>query len=175
MDSRNAHKADRKEPRITTVTKAVDPEGPVSKTARRDSKGGDGKTDSKSKGNNNSKGVKGRWIGKVTNWVSTSEPSLDALKRHRRETYQKAGISMDDPDANAKLHVPIGEIPPDAIKPAGRGPEPEEIARRRAEHRRRQMSQFLQADFDSRRSISSSSQSDQPYYYKPNETIFPYD
>ncbi|KAK3902409.1 hypothetical protein C8A05DRAFT_15530, partial [Staphylotrichum tortipilum] len=70
----------------------------------------------------------------LTAWLATSEPSAQALSRHRKETFQHAGISPRESSSHAKLHAPIGEIPADAIRP-GRGPTPEEVARR--ERRRR--------------------------------------
>lgn len=79
---------------------------------------------------------------KITDWLSTSEPSSEALKQHKRESFKKAGIPLKNSDgqASAKLHAPIGEIPASAIRPAG-GPSPEELAKKRAVERRRLMSQ----------------------------------
>ncbi|KAI1382166.1 hypothetical protein F4677DRAFT_458405 [Hypoxylon crocopeplum] len=68
------------------------------------------------------------WMSQIKGWVSTSEPSAQALKQYKKETYKKANIALDDPQANAKLHLPIGTLPRDAIKPAGRGHNPEEVA-----------------------------------------------
>ncbi|OTB08863.1 hypothetical protein M426DRAFT_7581 [Hypoxylon sp. CI-4A] len=80
---------------------------------------------------------KHRWLSQLKGWVSVSEPSAQALKQHKKETYKKAHVALDDPQANAKLHAPIGAIPVDAIKPGGRGPSPEEIAMKQSEQRKR--------------------------------------
>ncbi|KAI8632092.1 hypothetical protein F5Y19DRAFT_472977 [Xylariaceae sp. FL1651] len=73
-----------------------------------------------------------RWFSQLKDWVSVSEPSTQALKDYKKETYKKAGIALDDPRANAKLHLPVGTLPPGAIKPGGRGLDPEEIVLQRA-------------------------------------------
>lgn len=98
---------------------------------------------------------KGRWLAQIKDWVSVSEPSTQALKQHKMETYKRAGIALDDPRANAKLHLPSSTLPPDAIKPSGRGPEPEEIARMKAEQRKRRQS-FLVVEGTSQGSQDSS-------------------
>jgi hypothetical protein len=87
---------------------------------------------------NNRKGKdgKGRWFSQLKEWVSVSEPSTQALKGVKRETCNIACIALDDPRANTKLHRPVGTLPPDAIKPSGRGPEPEEVALQRAMQRK---------------------------------------
>ncbi|KAI0817480.1 hypothetical protein GGR55DRAFT_685112 [Xylaria sp. FL0064] len=77
-----------------------------------------------------------RWFSQLKEWVSVSEPSTQALKNYKKDTYNKAGIALDDPLANAKLHLPVAPLPPDAIKPGGRGPEPEEIIFQKAMQRR---------------------------------------
>lgn len=143
---------------------------PPVNSSRRGSQAKDSHKESKHK----SKSSKGKILDKVSDWMSTSEPSLQALKRYRSDTFQRAGLSVDDPDANAKLHVPIGEIPSDAIKATGRGPEPEEIARKKAEIRRQMQS--LQRPFDSRASHSSSGgRSDSQSSFKGADAIFPFD
>ncbi|KAI1162370.1 hypothetical protein F5B18DRAFT_381943 [Nemania serpens] len=77
-----------------------------------------------------------RWFSQLKDWVSVSEPSTQALRNYKRDTFNNAGIALDDPLANAKLHLPVASLPPDAIKPGGRGPEPEEIALKRAMQRK---------------------------------------
>ncbi|KAI0842065.1 hypothetical protein F5Y06DRAFT_292887 [Hypoxylon sp. FL0890] len=85
------------------------------------------------------KGKEGKqgWLSQLKDWVSVSEPSTQALKQYKKDTYSKAQIALDDPEANAKLHSPIGTLPPDVIKPAGRGPDPEEIAMKQMEQKRK--------------------------------------
>ncbi|KAJ8129157.1 hypothetical protein O1611_g4473 [Lasiodiplodia mahajangana] len=75
---------------------------------------------------------KTRWLSQLKEWVSVSEPSTQALRNYKKDTYKKAGIALGDPQASAKLHLPVASLPPDAIKPGGPGPEPEVIAVRRA-------------------------------------------
>jgi hypothetical protein len=75
---------------------------------------------------------------KMTRWLATSEPSAQALKQHKKESFTKAGIPLHDPngEASIKLHAPIGEIPADAIKPTS-SLSPEDIARKKAAERMR--------------------------------------
>ncbi len=74
---------------------------------------------------------------KIADWVSTSEPSSQALRRHKTETFEKAGIPLSDSRdrarASAKLHAPLGQIPGDAIKTVG-GPSPEDLLLKRNQH-----------------------------------------
>jgi len=76
----------------------------------------------------------------MTSWLSTSEPSAQALKQHKKDAFARAGIPLEKPDAqvHAKLHAPIGEIPQDAIRAVG-GLTPEEVARRKAAERRQKL------------------------------------
>ncbi|KAI2629757.1 hypothetical protein GGR54DRAFT_635939 [Hypoxylon sp. NC1633] len=73
------------------------------------------------------KDAKGGWLSHLKDWASVSEPSAQALRQYKKDTYGKAHIALDDPQASAKLHFPIGTLPQDAIKPAGRGPDPEKM------------------------------------------------
>ncbi|KAH8837581.1 hypothetical protein MCOR27_001677 [Pyricularia oryzae] len=75
-------------------------------------------------------------LASLKEWVSTSEPSAEAWKKHTRDAHKNAGVSRKDPRATAKLHLPAGRIPEDAIRPSGRGPDPEELVMRRAEEAR---------------------------------------
>lgn len=118
-----------------------------------------------------SKEGKGRWLSQLKEWVSTSEPSTQALKQHKKDTFKKAGVSLDDPQATAKLHAPIGELPEDAIKPAGRGPDPEEVLLRRAEQRRKARGSYSGMSSGSRTSHSFSSGSSAPSLRKGSEQL----
>ncbi|KAI2467694.1 hypothetical protein F4781DRAFT_444031 [Annulohypoxylon bovei var. microspora] len=80
---------------------------------------------------------KHHWFSQLKGWVSVSEPSAQALKQYKKDAYEKAHIALDDPQANAKLHLPIGTLPQDAIKPAGRGPDPEDISMKQTEQRKK--------------------------------------
>ena len=77
-------------------------------------------------------------ISKIASWLTTSEPSSQALKQYKQEAFRKAGISPQhhNNEAHAKLHAPIGEIPPDAIR-ADSGMSPEEAMKRKVRERRR--------------------------------------
>lgn len=79
---------------------------------------------------------KGRWFSQLKAWVATSEPSAEALRNYKKDTYRKADIALKDPLANVKLHLPVASLPPDAIKPGGSGPEPEEAILKRAMDRK---------------------------------------
>lgn len=118
-----------------------------------------------------SKDSKGRWLSQLKDWVSTSEPSSQALKQHKKETYKRAGVSLDDPQANAKLHVPIGELPETAIKPAGRGPDPEEVLLKKAKQRHKARGSYSGRSSGSRTSQSFSSGSSAPSLRKGSEQL----
>ncbi|KAK0737612.1 hypothetical protein B0T21DRAFT_411049 [Apiosordaria backusii] len=75
-------------------------------------------------------------VSKLTGWLSTSEPSTQALLSHQKETFRKAGVPLTDSEAHSKLRAPIGEIPSDAIT-STTGPDPEELLRRKKEERKR--------------------------------------
>jgi hypothetical protein len=111
------------------------------------------------------KGLPGTKMAKMTNWLTTSEPSSQAFQQHKKDTFQKAGIPLDDPggQASSKLHAPVGEIPSHAIKPTS-VLSPEEIIIRRKqkeadEQRRRAVTgpQSITAPGTSQSSLSGSS------------------
>lgn len=85
---------------------------------------------------------KARFWSHVKGWMTTSEPSTQALRDHKKTTFKKAGISMDDPRASARLHLPAGEIPQDAIRATGPGPDPEEVVEKK-KRERQQMREAL--------------------------------
>jgi len=102
------------------------------------------------------KDEKGHWFLQLKEWVSVSEPSTQALKAFKKETYNRAGITPDDPRAHVKPHLPVSTSPPDAIKPSGRGPEPEEAVLQRA-MQRKQAQELLPVFGTSQGSQSSAS------------------
>ncbi|KAJ9142074.1 hypothetical protein NKR23_g7435 [Pleurostoma richardsiae] len=102
------------------------------------------------------KDSKGRWFTQLKDWVSTSEPSAQALRKHKKETFKKAGVDLDDPHAHSKLNAPIGEIPDHAIKPAGRGPEPEDVIKDKVEKKRKARQSYSGQSSDSVRTQSFS-------------------
>ena len=97
-------------------------------------------------------------IHKISSWLSTTEPSSQALKQHKKSAFQKAGISPSDTEAPSKLHAPIGEIPADAIKPTT-GPSPEEVLlkKRKAEQKRKRQQQQQSASTSVSVSMSGAS------------------
>ncbi|KAI1345122.1 hypothetical protein F5Y15DRAFT_410800 [Xylariaceae sp. FL0016] len=100
---------------------------------------------------------KGRWFTQLKEWVSVSEPSTQAFNTYKKDAYKRAGVALNDPRANAKLHLPVGTLPGHAIKPAGRGPDPEEIALKKAEQRVKMRESFTAAGIPSQSSRSSGS------------------
>ncbi|KAI0008049.1 hypothetical protein F4779DRAFT_619046 [Xylariaceae sp. FL0662B] len=100
---------------------------------------------------------KSRWFSQLKDWISVSEPSSQAFKHYKKDTYRKAGIALDDPQANAKLHLPVGALPPNAIKPAGPGSDPEEIVMKRAEQRKKSRQSYVRTVGMSQHSQSSAS------------------
>ncbi|KAH8885182.1 hypothetical protein GQ53DRAFT_370793 [Thozetella sp. PMI_491] len=117
------------------VSTAPDNHGGTQEKVKRE---GRAKQDAKSRPTEDAKSrpkeSKGRLLGKMhkmAGWLSTSEPSSQALKQHRKTTFERAGVDPEDPRASSKLHAPLGKIPEDAIRPSGRGPEPEEVMRKK--------------------------------------------
>ncbi|KAF9879882.1 hypothetical protein CkaCkLH20_02693 [Colletotrichum karsti] len=90
----------------------------------------------KPKSSSKPKKGKNGFFDQVKDWFSTGEPSAQDWKQFKQREYRKHGISMRDPEASAKLHAPIGAIPEEAIKPSS-GPDPEELAKKRAANRKR--------------------------------------
>lgn len=84
-----------------------------------------------------SRDSKNGWLSQVKDWFATGEPSAQDFKQLRKQEFKKRGIHLNDPDAHAKMHAPIGQIPRTAIRTAG-GPNPDKQAIRRAEQRDRQ-------------------------------------
>ncbi|KAK5628105.1 hypothetical protein RRF57_003820 [Xylaria bambusicola] len=99
----------------------------------------DPQCDSRALKSHKRRGKTGRnqWFSQLKEWISVSEPSTQALIKYKKETYNKAGISLNDPLANAKLHLPVASLPPEAIKPGGRGLEPEEVVIQKAIQRKK--------------------------------------
>lgn len=115
---------------------------------------------------------KSNWLHKMTDWWTVSEPSTQALKQHKKEVFKKAGISVDDPEAGMKLHVPMGEIPVTAIKPSGPGPEPEEIFKKQLEQKKKSAKSSKGNPVTTCRKLqTSSNQSDFP---RQADAIFPF-
>lgn len=69
------------------------------------------------------------WLSQIKEWTSVAEPSSQAMKQHKAETFGRAGIAPSDPRARAKLNLPTATLPREAIKPAGRPLKPDEIRR----------------------------------------------
>lgn len=107
----------------------------------------DRRWNSRASESNKTKGKEGRhkWFSQLKEWISVSEPSTQALRNYKKDTYTKAGIALGDPLASAKLHLPAASLPPDAIKPGGRGLEPEEVVIKKALQRKKALTQGSQS------------------------------
>ncbi|KAK7459269.1 hypothetical protein Landi51_00861 [Colletotrichum acutatum] len=81
------------------------------------------------------KDSKNHWVSQLKDWFSTGEPSSQDWKQLKKQEYHKHGIAMNDPEASAKLHAPIGAIPEEAIRPSS-GPDPETIAKKKFANRK---------------------------------------
>jgi hypothetical protein len=85
----------------------------------------------------NDKSKKPRWMSQVKDWLSTAEPSAQAMKQQRKSTFKKHGIAPDDPQAAAKLHLSMERVPVGATTSTS-GPTPEKALKQRAaDHRAR--------------------------------------
>ncbi|KAL8387649.1 hypothetical protein RB595_009765 [Gaeumannomyces hyphopodioides] len=102
-----------------------------------------------------------RALSRLKSWITVSEPSAQAFKQHQEESYSRAGTSRDDPTARTKLRAPAGSIPQDAIKPSGKGPDPEDAARAKATRTRalRQACAAISAESRASQTYSSHSSS----------------
>ncbi|KAM5356175.1 hypothetical protein ACJ41O_002821 [Fusarium nematophilum] len=102
------------------------------------------------------KSGKPRWLNQVKDWLSVSEPSAQALKEQKKNTYKRYGIDLKDPQAAAKMHLPIGKIPDTAIT-STRGPSPEKAFKRaqQQQHMRQSYSGLSQGSHSMSSSISS--------------------
>ncbi|KAJ0167498.1 hypothetical protein CTA2_2234 [Colletotrichum tanaceti] len=77
-----------------------------------------------------------RWMNQLKDWFSVGEPSSQGWKQLKKQEFHRHGVAMNDPNASAKLHAPIGAIPEEAIKPSS-GPNPETLAKKRAANRKK--------------------------------------
>ncbi|KAM4059517.1 hypothetical protein HRG_011572 [Hirsutella rhossiliensis] len=93
-----------------------------------------------------------RWLGHVRSWLSVSEPSAQAMKTQKRTAYKKYGVELNDPQAAAKMHLPIGKVP-DGVTTSTRGPSPEKALRERAKENLASSASYM--DRNDARSISS--------------------
>ncbi|KAK7228624.1 hypothetical protein V2G26_000794 [Clonostachys chloroleuca] len=82
---------------------------------------------------------KPQWLNQIKDWLSVSEPSAQAMKEQRDKTFQKFGVDAKDPRAAAKLHLPIGKIPPGATTSTA-GPTPEKALLRTITEKRKRRS-----------------------------------
>lgn len=119
---------------------------------------GENNTETANATSDNSKDGKNNWLSQLKGWVSTSEPSTHAWKQHKRDIYKKAGIALDDPRSCAKLHLPIGTLPPEAIQPSGWGQDPEEAVMKKAGQRKKLRQSYNSSVSTSCGSRSSTSQ-----------------
>ncbi|RYP39696.1 hypothetical protein DL767_002077 [Monosporascus sp. MG133] len=108
------------------------------------------------------RGGKGNWLLQLKDWISVSEPSTQALKHHKKDTYRKVGIALDNPPADAELHLLVHALPPETIKPSGRGPEPEKVAVNKVEQRKNVQQPYNGSSRAPQGSQSSASQQSTP-------------
>ncbi|KAF4978037.1 hypothetical protein FZEAL_5502 [Fusarium zealandicum] len=97
---------------------------------------------------------KPRWLTQVKDWLSVSEPSAQAMKTQKKNTFKRHGIDINDPQAAAKLHFPVGKLPGTAIT-STRGPSPEK-ALRRAQQQQQQVRQSYSGLSQGSHSVTSS-------------------
>lgn len=101
------------------------------------------------------KGGKPRWLNQIKDWLSVTEPSAQAFKQQKKSTFKKHGIDFKDPQAAAKLHLPIGKLPEGAITSTS-GPSPEKALKQAQEqHKRQSYSTFSQGSHSMSSSIFS--------------------
>ncbi|KAH6898946.1 hypothetical protein B0T10DRAFT_124510 [Thelonectria olida] len=102
------------------------------------------------------KGGKPRWLNQIKDWLSVSEPSAQAFKEQKKSTFKKHGIDFKDPQAAAKLHLPIGKLPEGVITSTS-GPSPEKALMKRAQeqNKRQSYSTFSQGSHSMSSSIFS--------------------
>lgn len=65
-----------------------------------------------------------KWMSQVKDWLATSEPSAQAMRDKKKDTFKKHGIDLKDPKAAAKMHSPMGKVPIHAVTSTS-GPTPE--------------------------------------------------
>ncbi|CAM1507184.1 Fc.00g068250.m01.CDS01 [Cosmosporella sp. VM-42] len=114
---------------------------------------------------------KPRWFTQVKDWLSVSEPSAQAMKQQKRNTYKKHGLDLNDPQAAAKLHLPIGKLPEGAIT-STRGPDPEEVLTKAIKQKqmRQSYSGYSNASHSKSSSIFSTPSAKEPNHVAPWET-----
>ncbi|KAK7409185.1 hypothetical protein QQX98_008618 [Neonectria punicea] len=101
------------------------------------------------------KAGKPRWLNQVKDWLSVSEPSAQAMKNQKKMTFKKHGIDPKDPQAAAKMHLPIGKLPEGVIT-STRGPSPEKALKQaHIQHKRQSYSTFSQGSNSMSSSICS--------------------
>ncbi|KAL7944814.1 hypothetical protein V8C42DRAFT_345931 [Trichoderma barbatum] len=112
------------------------------------------------------------WMSQVKGWLATSEPSAQAMKNQKRDTFKKHGIAFKDPQAAAKMHSPMGKVPLDAVTSTS-GPTPEKALKEKIRVKERPASgarhsrgsQSVSSSFSSLPSVKSG---------KGNNTIAPW-
>lgn len=111
-----------------------------------------------------------RWLAHVKDWISVSEPSAQAMKEQRTTVYKRHGVDFKDPQAAAKLHFPIGQLPAGTTT-STKGPSPEKARERAKEkqmrrsfaHQTHQSRVYSSSDGSSERSILRDSRSVAPW------------
>ncbi|TQV95709.1 hypothetical protein V2A60_000892 [Cordyceps javanica] len=91
-------------------------------------------TERRSSGSDSCGGDKKTWLGSVKTWLSVSEPSAQAMRTQKREAFRKHGVNPKDPAAAAKMHLPLGTLPPGTTTSTS-GPTPEKRLARELQDR----------------------------------------
>lgn len=101
-------------------------------------------------------GDKSGWLKSVKNWLAVAEPSAQAMKEQKRATYKKHGVSMKDPQAAAKMHMPVGKLPKGTTTSTS-GPTPEEVLvkerQMRSSYRKHNSAQSVSSGYSSGQSF----------------------
>lgn len=85
------------------------------------------------------RGRKMKWFSQVKDWLSTREPSADALEAQRSKTTKRHGIDLKDSKAGSKLHIPIAKLPAN-VTTSTTGPTPEKALKKTLQERQMQQS-----------------------------------
>lgn len=84
---------------------------------------------------NQTRGSKTKWLSQVKDWLSTSEPSAQAIKAQKSKTSKRLGLDPKDPKAASKQHMPSGKLPPN-VTTSTAGPTPEEALKKTLKEQR---------------------------------------
>jgi len=81
------------------------------------------------------RGSKTKWLSQVKDWLSTSEPSAEALKAQKSRTSKRPGLDPKNPKAASKQHMPSAKLPPN-VTTSTAGPTPEKALKQTLKEQR---------------------------------------